>query len=88
MNNIMPLDKNLNPVPVLPVGNAQDITDAVIPAGKARIIRLTAVTDCRVWQYKGEKSGDGVLVPVGQTEYFSVYDGYSLEISGTANVME
>ena len=42
MNNIMPLDKNLNPVPVLPIGTAQDITDGTLPSGASRIIRITA----------------------------------------------
>ena len=55
MNNIMPLDKNLNPVPVLPIGTAQDITDGTLPSGASRIIRITAVTDCRLWQYRGDK---------------------------------
>ena len=32
MNNIMPLDKNLNPIPVLPIGPAQDITDGTLPS--------------------------------------------------------
>ena len=85
MNNIMPLDKNLNPVPVLPIGTAQDITDGTLPSGASRIIRITAVTDCRLWQYRGDKTGNGVLLPSGQTEYFSVYEGYSIEISGTVN---
>ena len=87
MNNIMPLDKNLNPIPVLPIGPAQDITDGTLPSGASRIVRITAVSDCRLWQYRGEKTGSGVLLPSGQTEYFSVYEGYSIEISGTANVM-
>ena len=41
MNNIMPLDKNLNPIPVLPIGPAQDITDGTLPSGSSRIIRLS-----------------------------------------------
>ena len=87
MNNIMPLDKNLNPIQVFPIGPAQDIPDGTITSGSSRIIRITAVTDCRLWQYRGDKTGSGVLLPSGQTEYFSVYEGYSIEISGTANVM-
>lgn len=87
MEQIMPRDKNQSPIPVLPIAQAQDIADAVIAAGNARIIRISAITDCRIWQYKSAKTGDGVLLPVGQTEYFSVYDGYTVEISGTANVM-
>lgn len=85
---IMPLDKNLNPVPVMPIGISQDITDGTLPSGASRIVRITAVTDCRLWQYIGEKTGSGVLLLSGQTEYFSVKEGYSIEISGTANVME
>ena len=88
MKNIMPLDKNLNVIPVLPVNPAQDITDSTIPAGDSRIIRISAVTDCRIWQYKDEKSGTGVLIPAGQTEYFAVYDDCIVEITGTANIME
>ena len=88
MKNIMPLDKNLNIIPVLPIGSAQDITDGTIPAGESRIIRISAVTDCRVWQYDGEKNGSGVLLPKGQTEYFAIYENYAVEVAGTANIME
>lgn len=88
MKNIMPLDKNLNVIPVLPVNPAQDITDSTIPAGDSRIIRVSAVTDCRIWQYEDEKNGSGVLLPKGQTEYFAIYENYTVEITGTANIME
>ena len=44
MNNIMPLDKNLNPVPVMPIGISQDITDGTLPSGASRIVRITAVS--------------------------------------------
>ena len=87
MKQTMPEDKNLNPIPVLPIGTAQDITDETIPAGESRVIRISAVTDCRIWQYKSDKTGDGILLAAGQTEYFAVYNGDSVEISGTANVM-
>lgn len=35
MKQTMPEDKNLNPIPVLPIGTAQDITDETIPAGES-----------------------------------------------------
>lgn len=88
MKQIMPIDKNLNPVPVLPIGTGRDVTDVTLPAGPAGVIRISAITDCRIWQYKDSKTGDGVLIPEKQTEYFSIYDGYTVEISGTANIME
>lgn len=83
----MPVDNNFNPIPVLPVGKATDISNTTIEAGNARIIRISATTDCRVWQYKDTKQGEGVLIAEGTVEYFSVYEGYSVEITGSANVM-
>lgn len=89
VKNVISVDKNLNPIQILPLGSAQDITDNTIQSiNESRIVRISAVTDCHIWQYTEEKTGSGVLLPKGQTEYFTVYENYTLEISGTANIME
>lgn len=88
MKEIMPLDSNLNAVPVLLIGVASDVTDRIVPPGEARVVRIGALTDCRVWAYKETKEGDGLALPEGTIEYFGVPEGYALEIQGSANIME
>lgn len=88
MKQILPLDNNFNAAQVLYVPKATDVTDSTIPSGDARIVRIAAQTDCRVWSYKEAKEGDGLAIPEGTIEYFGVSDGHILEIEGTANVTE
>ena len=87
MEQILPVDKNFNSAQALYIGKATDVTDTTVAAGKTRIIRISAITDCRVWAYKEIKEGDGLALPEGTIEYFGVSEGYALEIEGSANVM-
>ncbi len=87
MEQILPVDKNFNSAQALYIGKATDVTDTTVAAGKTRIIRISAITDCRIWAYKETKEGDGLNMPEGTIEYFGIPEGYILEIEGSANVM-
>lgn len=85
----LPLDENLNPVPVVSFEATIDLTDdKYIP--KSTVVRLKAITESRVWCYgsSGEAIGPGVLFSENETEYVKVPAGYCLWIQGTANITE
>lgn len=87
MKECMPLDGNLNAVPVWSIGTARDVTDTALEAAPASgVVRLCAVTACRVWACRPAKEGDGLYLPEGAVEYFELLRGDVLEVEGTVNV--
>jgi len=87
MEQILPIDENLNSAQVLYIGKATDVPDSREAAGTSRIVRISATTGCRIWAYREAKEGDGLVLPEGTIEYFGIPEGYILEIEGSANVM-
>lgn len=85
----LPLDENLNPVPVVSFGTSVDLTDDRVIPGTA-VVRIKAITECRVWTrtQTNEPEGPGVLFSEGETEYVKIPAGYLLQIQGTANITE
>ena len=83
----MPVDCNNRAIQCLEIKNATDYSgNNTIPAGEGRVIRVTAIEDCRLWSYSTEKTGEGLLLPAGCTEYFYVPEGDIIEISGNCNI--
>ena len=85
----LPLDENLNPVPVVSLGRSLDLTDDQVIPGTA-VVRIKALTQCRIWTRtpESEPEGVGVLFSEGETEYVKVPAGYLLQVQGTVNLTE
>ena len=87
MNNlVLPPDKNSKPIPVLGIGLAQDIADSTYICVEG-VLRITAITQSRVWYHNNVKAGSGVFIPEGSSIDVYVSNGYNLEVEGTVNVM-
>ena len=83
----MPLDGNMNAVPVWSVGVACDVADTTLEAAPVSgVVRLCALTDCRIWACRPDKEGDGLYLPGGAVEYFELARGERLAVEGTANI--
>lgn len=52
-------------IPLLYIGQAEDITGAVYTVEDKSIFRITAMTDTRLWYYKTVKQGNGLFLPAG-----------------------
>lgn len=85
----MPVDANLNPIPVLGIGEARDVTDTTVTL-QSTVIRLVAVTDARLWTYAaGEaRQGAGELLKEGSTEYRKHIPGRIIDVTGSVNLSE
>lgn len=89
MKECMPLDGNLNAVPVWSVGVARDVADTAQKAAPVSgVVRLCALTDCRIWVGRPAKEGDGLFLPEGAVEYFKLDRGDVLEVEGTVNLTD
>ena len=86
MNNlILPPDKNQNPVPVLSIGLSQDVTNSTYICTNG-VVRITAITESRIWYYKTIESGSGMLLPAGASIDVSITMGNIIKVTGSINL--
>ena len=60
------------PMPLLSIGTATDITNDKYTAASNHVVRIAAITQCRIWRYNPTldyKQGTGLLLPVIQELY-------------------
>lgn len=80
----MATDSNLKNLQVIFTYPAKDVTNSsFVPA--LNVIRICAIEDSRI--KKDGDTGDGILIPAGCIDYFSVNPGDSFSLTGSANIM-
>lgn len=85
MNKNLPIDSNSRPIPALEVGFGQTYNAGII-TDEMDIIRIKAIGDTK-FRLAGQE-GSEIIINDGETEYFKVPNGKSLEIiSGSLNIM-
>ena len=73
-------------VPLLYIGEAQDLTNTVYNVTKESIIRVKAIIDTRLWYYETVKKGTGLLIHAGATVEIPAKKGQKIEIQGSVNL--
>ena len=73
-------------VPLLYIGDAQDLSNTVYNVEDTSIFRITAIIDTRLWYYKTIKQGSGLLIPAGTTVEVPAKKGQKIEIQGSVNL--
>ena len=82
---IMKPDENRNPIPVLSIGLAADITNGTYTCVD-EVIRITAITESRVWYRTATKTGSGLFLPAGSSLDVSTKAGNVIEVTGSINI--
>ena len=77
------------PMPLLSIGTATDITNTTYTATSDHVVRIVAITECRIWNYNPTtdyKQGTGLLLPLGSIIEVPVFNGWVIEVIGSANI--
>ena len=82
---IMKQDENRNPIPVLSIGVAADVTNGTYTCVD-EVIRITAITESRVWYRTTTKTGSGLFLPAGSSLDVSTKAGNVIEVTGSINI--
>ena len=82
---IMKPDENRNPIPVLSIGLATDVTNGTYTCVD-EVIRSTAITESRVWYRTTTKTGSGLFFPVCSSLDVSTKAGNVIEVTGSINI--
>ena len=82
---IMKPDENRNAIPVLSIGTSSDITNSTYVCVD-EVVRITAITESRVWYRTATKTGSGLFLPAGSSLDVSTKDGFIIEVSGSVNI--
>ena len=73
-------------VPLLYIGDAQDLSNTIYTVPDKSIFRITAITDSRLWYYKTTKEGSGLLIPSGTIIEIPTKEGWKIELTGSINL--
>ena len=77
------------PMPLLSIGTAIDITNDKYIATSNHVVRIAAIAECRIWHYNPTsdyKQGIGLLLPIGSVIELPVFEGWVIEVVGSANI--
>ncbi len=77
------------PMPLLSIGTAVDLTNSTYAATSNHVVRIAAITDCRIWHYNPTtdyKQGAGLLLSIGSSIELPTFDGWIFDIVGSANL--
>ena len=77
------------PMPLLSIGTAIDITNDRYTATSNYVVRIAAITECRIWHYNPTsdyKQGTGLLLPIGGIIEIPTFEGWVIEVTGSANI--
>lgn len=85
--NLLSQNNGPIPMPLLSIGTATDITNSTYICDSDRVVRITAITDSRIWHFNGLKEGNGYLLPIGGYIDMPTFNGWSIEVQGNVNIM-
>ena len=85
LNVLKPTDGEY-PVPILYIGDAIDITNGTHLVEDDSIFRITAITDARIWYYKTQKEGVGLLLNNGSIIDIPARRDWTIEVVGEINL--
>ena len=77
------------PMPLLSIGTATDITNATYTSTSNYVVRIAAITECRIWHYNPTtdyKQGTGLLLPIGGIIEIPTFESWVIEVTGSANI--
>ena len=77
------------PMPLLSIGTATDINNAKYTSTSDHVVRIAAITECRIWHYNPTtdyKQGTGLLLPIGGIIEIPTFEGWVIEVTGSANI--
>ena len=77
------------PMPLLSIGTATDVTNTKYTVAEDRVVRISAITECRIWHYNpatATKEGTGLLLVIGSFIEIPVFKGWVIEVTGSANI--
>ena len=77
------------PMPLLSIGTATDITNNIYSSTSNHVVRIAAITECRIWHYNPTtdyKQGTGLLLPMTGTIEIPTFEGWVIEVTGSANI--
>ena len=66
--NILKPTSGSTEIPLLYIGDAQDLSNTVYSISDNSIFRITALLDSRIWYYKTLKSGSGLFIQLEQLQ--------------------
>ena len=87
--NLLSQNNGPIPMPLLSIGTATDITNSTYSVTSNHVVRIAAITECRIWHYNPTtdyKQGTGLLLPMGSVIELPVFEGYVIEVVGSANI--
>ena len=84
--NILKPTSGSTEVPLLYIGDAQDLSNTIYTVSDNSIFRITALLDSRIWYYNTIKSGSGLFVPAGTIIEIPAKQDWKIEISGSVNL--
>lgn len=84
--NVLKPTNGSTEIPLLYIGDAQDLSNTIYTVNNNSIFRITSLIDSRIWYYKTVKSGTGLLIPAGTILEIPAKQNWKLEISGSVNL--
>ena len=87
--NLLSQNNGPIPMPLLSIGTAVDLTNSTYAATSNHVVRIAAITDCRIWHYNPTtdyKQGGGLLLSIGSSIEWPTFDGWVFDIVGSANL--
>ena len=87
--NLLSQQNGPMPMPLLSIGTAIDITNDRYTATSNYVVRIAAITECRIWHYNPTsdyKQGTGLLLPIGGIIEIPTFEGWVIEVTGSANI--
>jgi hypothetical protein len=83
-----PKDIFNNPIPVLSLGIATDVTDSIYATDSVGIVRVTAIGNVRVWYHPKYSTavGDGLYLPETSCIEIATDPDYVIQVTGAANI--
>ena len=87
--NLLSQQNGPMPMPLLSIGTATDITNNKYTSTSNHVVRIAAITECRIWHYNPTsdyKQGTGLLLPIGSVIELPVFEGYVIDVVGSANI--
>lgn len=87
--NLLSQNNGPIPMPLLSIGTAVDLTNSTYAATSNHVVRIAAITECRIWHYDPTtdyKQGTGLLLPIGGIIEIPTFEGWVIEVTGSANI--
>ena len=87
--NLLSQNNGPIPMPLLSIGTAVDLTNGTYTATSNHVVRISAITDARVWCYNPAseiKTGAGLMLPVGSFIEIPIFDNWVIEVTGSINI--